>query len=89
MQAMLWATANVTTMTEDPLAQLTKTMTVMQLVTVVTTTVQAGGLTHVWQLTLMDTITEGATAEWLMVSTGAHGTSWQMDGLESVTHLGE
>lgn len=85
MQAMLWATANVITMMADPSALLTETMTVMQLVTVVSTMVQAGGLMPAWQLTWMDGITVGATAGWLTVSTGGRGTYWLMDELENVT----
>lgn len=45
----------------DPSAQQTETTTVMQLETVVSTMVQAGGLMHAWQLTSMDGITVGAT----------------------------
>lgn len=85
MQVMLWATANVTTMMDVPSARLTEIMTVMQLETVVSTMVQAGGLTPAWQLTWMGGITVGATVGWPMVSTGGRGISWQMDGLENAT----
>lgn len=85
MQAMLWATANGTTTMADPLAPPTKTMTVMQQGTVGTTTVQAGGLMPAWQQTWMDVIIVAVTVGWLMVFTGGHGTSWQMDGQGSAT----
>lgn len=85
MQAMPWATANDTTMMADPSALQTEIMIVMQLVTVVSITVQAGGLTPAWQPTWMDVTTVGATVGWRMVSTGGHGTSLLMAELENGT----
>lgn len=85
MQATHWATVNVTTTMADPSAPLTETTTAMQLGTVVSTTVQAGGLMPAWQQTWMDGITVGGTVGWPTVSTGVRGTSWQMDKLENAT----
>lgn len=85
MQEMPWATANVTTTTADPSALPTETTTATQPETVVITMGQAGGLMPAWQLTWTDGTTVGATVGWPTASTGGHGTSWQMDGLENAT----
>lgn len=75
MLAMLSATANSIITKADFSARMIGITTATLLETVHATMVQAGGLTPVWLLILMDATTTGVTLASLTESTGAPGIS--------------
>lgn len=75
MLAMLSVIVNSIITTADFSVRMIGITTAMQLETVACTMVQVGGLTHAWQLTLMDATIRGVIVASQMESTGVPGIS--------------